>query len=179
MAMTLASSTSLFCPVSEFLKRIDRTAVAKLASDSTAGVPVPDGDLATDLNVLAALRDASGLFESAAMKGAHYAKEDLELLLATDCNSRGIMFRIVADFAWTFLFERRPNMNVTAPPSMQRSLEWMELLSQGKRIFAFVETVEATVMERVESSSSDIAARNGVVQQARDYFGHGADEPRW
>ena len=69
-------------------------------------------------------------------------------------------------------------MNVQAPPSMQRSLEWMELLSQGKRIFAFVETQEATVMERVEASASDVAARNGVIEQARDYFGRTADN-RW
>ena len=173
--MTLVSSTSLLCPVSEFLKRVDRIAVAKLASDSATGVPVPDANLATDLNIEAALRDASGLVESAAMNAARYKKADLELIVATTCNSQGILFRMVSDLAWTFLYERRPNMNFTPPASLTRSMEWLQLLSEGKRIFAFTETQDATTLERVEASESDVFERNGVVVQARAYYGNRSD----
>lgn len=173
--MTLASSTSLLCPASEFLKRVDRKAVAKLASDETDGTPVADGNLETDENIIAALRDASGLVESAAMNAARYKKDDLELIVATECNSQGILFRMVSDLAWTFLFERRPNTNIQPPASMNRSMEWLNLLSQGKRIFAFTETQDATTLERVESETSDILDRNGSVVQAMAYYGKRSD----
>lgn len=170
MAQTLASSTTPLCPVSEFLKRVDKAAVALLASD-TVGVPVPSGQLPTDPNVLAALTDGSGLFESAVMMGGNYTAADLQTLLTTTCSAQGMMFRIISDLAWAYLFDRRPNMNVPTPPSMNRSLEWMELLSQGKRIFAFVEAQEATVMSVITATDDDEEERNGLVQKGRDYFG--------
>lgn len=175
MAKTLASSTSLLCTAAEFLKRVDRKAVAKLASDDDNGVPVSDGSLATNANVIAALRDASGLVESAAMNAARYTAEDLEAILATDCNSRGILFRMVSDLAWTFLYERRPSNSIQPPASLTRTQEWLELLTQGKRIFAFAETQDATTLERVEASTSDILDRNGSVIQASPYYGHRSD----
>jgi hypothetical protein len=173
--MTLDSSASLLCPVDEFLKRVDRGAIAKLASDDPNGIPVPDANLGTDGNIIAALKDASGLVESAAMNAARYKRVDLELIVATDCNSQGILFRIVSDLAWTFLFERRPNVNIAPPASLGRSMEWLEMLAQGKRIFAFTETQNATTLERTESDTADILARNGVVTQASAYFGRRAD----
>lgn len=173
--MTLASSTVLFCPVAEFLKRVDMGVVAKLAADPPA-VVVAFGALAADVNVLAALRDASGDIEAAAFMGNRYHKEDFELLLTgPETNARGKLYRICSDLAWVYLFERRPNKDVEAPPSLQRSMAWMDLLVSGKRIFAFVETADAGVTERVEASVEDVIERNGSVYQARALFGTTSD----
>lgn len=175
MPQTLSSSLTPLCPVSEFLKRVDRLAVAKLASDDVNGVPVPDGNLATNDNVLAALFDATGLFESAALGKARYSAADLQLLLVTECGARGMMFNIITNLAWTFLFNRRPNMNVVPPPTLQFTNDLLERLWQGTRIFGFEQTADAGVMELVQSSQSDIEERNGVVFQAEPYFGRRCD----
>lgn len=175
MTQTLVSSTVTLCPVSEFLKRIDRQAVATLASD-VKGVPVPDNMLATDPNVLAALIDATGLFESAVMMGAKYYAADLALMAATTCAAQGMMFRIITDLAFQFLFERRPNMNAAMPPSMNRTLEWMDMLAEGKRIFAFAEVQNATFMTGEIASKETVTERDGSVAQAAAYFGKRSDE---
>ncbi len=174
MALTIISSTTTLCPVAEFLKRVDNTAVATLASD-VAGVPVAQLALPTDPNVLAALMTATGTFESAVMMGAKYSHDDLQALLTTTCGSQAMMFDIIADLAWMGLYKRRPNMNVAPPASARQSMEWLDLLAQGKRIFAFQETQDATVMEKSDATIADIDARNGVVTQAQDYFGRRAD----
>jgi hypothetical protein len=172
MAQTLTSSTTTLCPVSEFLKRVDRAAVALLASDMPG---FPADNLETDGNVLAALLTATGMLESAVMMGGKYSAEDLALLKATTCGAQGLMFGIISDLAWVVLFKRRPNMNAQPPASLKQSMEWLDMLAGGKRIFAFQQATDATIMERVDSEASDIEARNGVVFQAEAYFGRRAD----
>ncbi len=169
MVQTLVSSTTTYCPVAEFLKRVDKTAIGKLASDTTT--PVPAVSLPTDPNVVAALMDGSGLFESAVIRGGKYSAEDLQLLSATDCVARGLMYRIISDVTWAFMFERRPNMNVPMPPTMQRSLLWLESLGKGEKIFAFAEAVDATIMHKSDATDQDLIDRNGTVQKARAYYG--------
>ena len=177
MPQTLASSTALLCPVEEFLKRVDKTAVAKLASDTTT--PVPAADLPTDPNVIAALRDASGVVESATSVGGRYSKADIAAILAKPTsNACGLLYRIVTDIAWAGLFERRPNKDMPTPPSMERSLAWLDMLADGKRIFPFLESEDAGVMQRVESTVDDVDQRNGAVYQARAFYGVRSDRVR-
>lgn len=177
MVQTLASSTDLLCPVSEFIKRVDQAAIGKLASNTTT--PVSAAELLTDANVIAALRDASGIFESAASVGGRYSKEDIAVILAAaNTNAQGMLFRIVADVAWAQLFERRPNKDIPTPASMERSLQWLDYLADGRRIFPFLESEEAGHIERIESSVDDIELRNGVVYQAQAYYGVRSDRNR-
>jgi len=178
MAQTLASSTALLCPVAEFLKRVDRVAVAKLASD-VPGVPVDQGSLASDPNVLAALQDASGLVESACSVGGRYSQADIAAILAAPTTAAcGMLYRIVADIAWAGLFERRPNKDIPTPPSMERSLTWLDMLADGKRIFPFLQSEDAGVMQRVEATVDDVDQRNGAVYQARPFWGTRSDRDR-
>lgn len=172
MAQTLTSSTSSLCPVSEFVKRVDKAAVSLLASDIPGDTNVI---LSTNANIAAALMTATGMFESAVMMGGKYSSEDLELMKTTTCGAQGLMFGIISDLAWVELFKRRPNMNVQPPPSLKQSMEWLDMLAMGKRIFAFQQATDATIMERIDSSVDDINARNGVVTQAEAYYGRRAD----
>lgn len=175
MVQTLVSSVSSLCSVAEFLKRVDRQAVATLASD-VKGTPVPDNMLATNPNIIAALMDASGVLEAAVATGAKYSAADLQLMAATVCVAQGMMFRIVTDLAWQFLFERRPNMNAAMPPSMNRSLTWLDELAEGKKIFLFAEVRDATFMTGEIASKETVTDRDGSVSQAAAYFGRRSDE---
>lgn len=177
MPQTLASSTGLL-PVAEFLKRVDPLAVGKLASD-VAGVPVVAGALPTNPNVLAALLDASGLFESACSVGGRYSKEDIAVILAAPTTAAcGMMWRILTDIAWAGLFERRPNKDIPTPPSLERSLAWLDMLADGRRIFPFLQSEDAGVMEVVHVTPDDIEQRNGAVYQARAFYGTRSDRDR-
>jgi hypothetical protein len=178
MAQTLASSTALLCPVDEFLKRVDRAAVAKLASDDAQGKPVILTALPTDPNVIAALRDAGGWFETAVSRGRRYELADIAVVLASDTNARGILYRIVADLGWFFLFQRRPNKDVPAPPSLEYSLKLMDELGDGKKVFPFLESEAAGVMQVVETNVDDVEARNGAVYQARAFYGRTSERDR-
>lgn len=174
MAQTLASAAVPLCPVAEFLRRVDQAAVAKLASNT--GTPVPLANLPTDPNVIAALRSASGTFEAAASVGGRYSKEDLAAILAaTNTNAQALLYQIVTDLAWAALFERRPNKDLPTPASMERSLQWLDWLSDGRRIFPFLESEAAGVIQHVESSVDDVEQRNGAVYQARAYYGRRSD----
>jgi hypothetical protein len=177
MPQTLASSTALLCPVNEFLKRVDRAAVAKLASDNP-GVPVDSGSLPTNLNVIAALRDAGGDFETAASLGGRYSQADIAVILATDTNARGKLYRIISDIAWCLLFERRPNKDMPEPPSLARSLAWLDMLADGRRIFPFLQSEAAGVMQVVETTVDQVEQRNGAVYQARAFYGTRSDRDR-
>ena len=118
---------------------------------------------------------ATGVFESAVMMGAKYSNLDLQLLLITTCGSQAMMFDIISDLAWMGLFKRRPNMSAIPPASVKQSMEWLEMLAQGKRIFAFQQTQDATYMEGSDASVYDIDARNSVVDQAEALYGRRAD----
>lgn len=177
MAQTLASSTSLLCPVAEFLKRVDQVAVAKLASNTST--PVVIGSLPADPNVIAALQDAGGVFESAVSVGGRYSQADIAAILAAPTtNACGMLYRIITDLAWASLFERRPNKDMPTPASMERSLAWLDMLADGRRIFPFLESEAAGVMKRVETTAEDIEQRDGAVYQARSFYGIRSDQSR-
>lgn len=171
MVQTPASSSTTYCPVARFLERIDQRTVAQIASDG--GEPVPIGSLSTNANVLAALKDASGLVESAAFRGEKYATADLAALAATDTVGRGLLYRIVADLAVAFLWERRPNKSDGAQPpaSLQRSLQWLDDLAQGVRIFPMLEAMEAGRTETRVETREDVEDRDGMTFQAARFFG--------
>ncbi len=166
MAKTLISGTALLCPVSEFIARVDYTAVSMLASDDESPVSP-----ATSPRVLAALRDASGDVEAAALLGERYDADDLALILATDTNARGKIYRIVSDLAWVYLWEGRPNKDSAEPPSLRRTLFYLDQLAAGTRIFGFHETVEAGRMESFVETAKDVEDRRGVVFAADRLFG--------
>lgn len=177
MPQTLASSTSLLCPVAEFLKRVDKSAVAKLCSDTA--VPVPIGNLSTDPVLIAALRDGGGLFEMAVSRGGRYSLADIAVVLAaTSTGACGMLFRIITDATWFYLYGRRPNKDVEAPPSFKMSMELLDDLADGKKVFPFLESEQAGTIEHLEVTVDQVEARNGAVYQARDFYGRRSDRDR-
>lgn len=169
MAKTNTSHTATFCPVDEFLKRFDVRAIAQLAADDNT--PVATGSLASNANVLAALRSASGYFESAALLGEKYTTLDLVALLSTDTNARAMMYDLVAGFAFTRLRERRPDRNVPKSIPEERAENWLEQLVDGKRIFGFQETMDAGVLDSEVEAAATVEQRHLSTTIAQAYFG--------
>lgn len=169
MAKTLISSTTLFLPVAEFINRCDTRTVAQLASDNNT--PVATASLASNDNVLAAIKDACGLLESAAYCGDKYQNEDLELIAATDCHARNLMYRIITGMAEMLLLERRPDLRKEPTQGMLRATQWLEELWNGKKIFPFQEVADAGHLDHEVENAADVVARKLPSYTARLLFG--------
>jgi len=178
MAKTPGSTGTSYLSPADFLTRTDARTVGQLCSDTEGTVVTPTALLA-DPNLKACLMDACGDLESAAMVGGKYTMEDLGALAGNLTASTAKMNRIIRDITLVYLLERRPNTGVTIPESVERSMmrsqAWLEQLAQGVRIFGFLETQAAGVLDENILTSSEITDRNLIVVEAERYFGIRAD----
>lgn len=165
MAQTPLSSATTLCSVAEFLKRCDRRTVCDLVSD--AETPVDAASLATDANLAAALLDATGDVEAAAMKGGRYSPADLAALTGA---ALGRLLRLVSRLAMVYLYERRPDKG-PLPEVYKVVQEQLELLRQGEMIFGTQESFDASREDDTVETSQDVEARNGTTYQASRFFG--------
>lgn len=170
MAQTCISSATSYLSAAEFLKRCDKRTVGQLVSDDDN--IVSGSSLLTDENLAAALLDASGDVESAATIGGKYLPVDLAALSGA---ALGKLYRILADVTIAYLIERRPELVTKDPPSLGRSMVWLEQLAQGTRIFAFSETMAAGRPECDVTTPQEVEQRNLTTFQASRLFGRLAD----
>ena len=176
---TPLSSTTSYLPVAEFLKRYDVRTIADLVSDTGAAVDVTT--LSSNANLAAALLDASGDLEAAAMHGAMYTPADLAAIAAATqvvnnvtvdrtTASQGRLFRIVARLALGYLYERRPALG-DPPATVGEALKELEQLRSGEMIFGTVETAAAMIQHHEVERPDQVEARNGTTYQAARFFG--------
>jgi len=185
--MTPNSSTTPYLSVPEFLARHDYRSVAQFANDNPAiplltqaqldaGDPSP---LYTNANVVRAVNAACGMLESACLRGQAYSPADLRALAAQadDAGLPGVsgeyMKTIVSNVAMYLLIGRRPG---PAPPqtaldSFNHSMDQLDALSRGERIFAFAEAASAGVVT-TQPMPLDQAYRNNMISARwRPFFG--------
>lgn len=166
MAQTpLSVASPGYLSVANFLLRCDQRPVADLVSDD--GSPVDTTSLSSNDKLIAALLDASGLVESAAMRGARYAPADLSALTGV---AQGRLFRLITEIAVRYLYERRPDKG-PAPEMSKTAMEELELLRQGEMIFGTVETAGAQTQHHEVETSVRVESRDGTTYQGRRYFG--------
>lgn len=158
--------------MTEFLKRVDVRRVADLVSDNNARVDPTT--LPTNANLLACLLDASGQLESACAKGQRYLPDDLAFLASTVCASQGRLFRFLTRLTMFNLYDRREDLG-QVPEKYKATIEELDLLATGERIFGFVETERAGQMYSEVETAGQITYRDGVVVQAHRYFGRRAN----
>lgn len=165
---TFAGNTTPLLSVTEFLLRADKRSVARWVSDT--GAPVAAADLATDLVLLAHIRDAEGEVESACLVKGLYTAADLAGLSG---RSQGKLFRLITRIAVCLLYERRPGFAESDQPPFfyQQAMEDLEKLSRGERIFSYQEHADAGVMDHVTDTEQLVEQRNGIVVSARRFFG--------
>jgi hypothetical protein len=160
------SLTSYLTPT-EYLKRCDVRTVAKLCSDTD--VPVDPSSLASDVNLAAALLDASGTLESALLAGDRYTTADLSALTGA---SQGTLFRVLAILTTEYLYRRRPNRDREPGADYQDAQTFLAALADGKRVFALQEVGDAGVgLTDYVETNQDIATRNLPSYQIRRAFG--------
>jgi hypothetical protein len=177
--MTPNSSPVAYCPVSEFLKRVDLRTVGDWASDT--GTRVASGALPTDPNVAAALNSASGMFESALLKSERYEPSDVLLMIGLNPDGSAIggfvptsgtafVYEIITRLAEGLLWRRRPDLS-PYPPLFDWAMGQLDDLRDGGKILPFVEIQVAGVPDHHVEVEADILQRNLVITEARRFFG--------
>lgn len=115
---------------SDILARYDSRSLGDLCSDS--GTRLTPTQLLTDTNLQAALDDASGLVNSAAVYGQRYTPAELAALTDVDL---ALLKRLVCDLAFAYLVGRRGN-DPEAYQSTKQAQDMLERIKQGQRLFA-------------------------------------------
>lgn len=176
--MSVVSSTSLYLTAAGFLERADVRDVGRLVSIDGTAVAV--GALPTNERLLACLGDANGAFEAAALRGERYTVSRLQAIRDTDCMARRLMFRLIADVCWGFLFELRPDPN-PAPglfARVERAMQWLGKLEAGEWVFGDQPNLTASHMSAEEIDPDDSDKFYGQVQVARRLFGQRSGDYR-
>ena len=169
MAQTPLTNSTSYLSAAQMLLRVDPRTVGDLCSRD--GVRVSASGLLSDTVLAAALLDASGEIEAAAMKGARYAPEDLVAIAATTGASQGKMFRMIARLALVLLYEQRPDHKEKPTATFQAVQEQLRALEDGISVFGTLETADAQVMEATTETAADVENRRGTTYHARRYFG--------
>lgn len=159
---TSISYSSAYCTNSEFLKRYDARTVGELLSDT--GDVIDPVSLASDTTLTALLQQASGMVEAACFEGRRYDSDDLTTL---DGNSQALLRGLVADLGMWLLWNRRPDRGSVIPPQVTSSMEMLEQLRQGKRIFSLQEQATAGSQMQILDSRPD----TGLVKRLNRIFG--------
>jgi len=186
--MTPNSSVASYCPASEFFKRCDLRTVADWASDSGSRAnttpPSTNPDpvaLGQNVNVVAALASASGMFESALLKGKRYQPSDVQTLIGIDSSGNAIagfvptngtayVYEVVTRLAEGMLWRRRPDLS-PYPPMFDWAMDQLDQLGAGGAILPFAETQQAGIPGHHVETTVDVETRNLVLTQAKRYFG--------
>jgi hypothetical protein len=165
MTQTPNSSAVSYLSAADMLNRADARLVGDLVSMNGVRVQLPA--LLTNPVLLAALADASGEVEAAVLRGNRYQPADL---LALTGVGQTRLYRLVKDLAMLLLFHLRDDVG-PVPPKYTSALEELEKLACGERIFSFVESQNAGLMQHAKETWSDRRARNLLSYQARRFFG--------
>lgn len=174
MTLTPLTSAGSYLPTAAMLSRYDWRSIGDLCSDNDVRIPqatlLGNGVISGNANFQAALIDASGMVEEACILGERYQPADL-LALPAGSAGQGALYRLVADIAIGLINQRRPDKSKGVPPQYEAALKMLDALADGKRIFPFLETAKAGIIDHKVESARDVAARNQVTWQANRFFG--------
>lgn len=175
--MTPNSSSNAYLTAADFLARKDLRSVAQFCSDDPNN-PVPDGSVATNPNLLAALNAASGMLESAVLTSERYSVSDLQSLSGV---SSEYMKSLLADIGMYLIMTRRPGPSPpeTVVTSYEMALQALDALSRGERIFAFSETEQAGLPDTYQMTMSDQYRDNMWSVRNRRWLGNGLNHGRF
>jgi hypothetical protein len=185
MAMILVGGTIPWCEPAEFLKRYHPELVGDLCSDGNVrltpaqlvgqagndAVVPPIPYVPPNVNLEAALADASGAVESAVLANGRYSVDDLQAM-ADDANARNYMRRLVADIAIVYLHERRGvPLGDTMKDRYDRTMKELASLRSGSTMLPFDGTIDASLPDDEFETPSEISMLNLLSSRVRRGLG--------
>jgi phage gp36-like protein len=120
-----------YATVADLLLRYDSRRIGDLVSDNDTRVT----NLADNVVVLEALKDASSMIDSSCRVANRYSQNDLNNLTSEAANLRK---RLCCDLAFGYLIQRRGYGAAeleTMAPGYINALDYLEKLRQGERVF--------------------------------------------
>lgn len=165
MAKTVLTSATSYLPASEVAVRHDVRILGDLLGD--LGARLDAAAVAASANLAAILLDASGIVESACLRGGRYTPVDLQALTGAGLR---FLYRLMDGLVFSMCWERRyPEKEL--PAWCEFSLKALEMLEAGERIFSFQETADAGRTTHEVENEDDVVNRNGITYQADRFFG--------
>lgn len=155
-----------YAAAADLFARHDVRSVNDLANDD--GARQSRLDLATNVNVAAALDDASGEIDAAILAGKRYTSDDLTGLSG---NALAWLKRITCDLAMSFLYDRRPAHNVDQYERYHQLAEsHLEKLRTGENVFNLAAQQNASLPTINGPTSVDYARLNLIPDRVPRYF---------
>lgn len=148
----------------DLIKRVRPETLRDLVSDGS--VPVTEDELETDVNLLAALDDASGEMDAALRVGNRYTTAALAALTG---NSLAYRKRICCDLAFANLLKRNGSY-AEAEEKGKSAKEALDALRKGLNIFDIEDNAEAGLPESAGPSVQQIINANGIRERTPHYY---------
>lgn len=177
MAKTPNSSPDSYCTPEEFLELFDRNFTGMLVDDD--GNNLTAGQLATDAKLEAALKSASGEFETACLIGEKYQPEDILALLDDDGVAAARVREIVAVLALERVSRRRGPVYEAFKPALDDARKTLEDLREGKRVLPLVEAQQAGLPTTSVYTPEERRENNLVSRESHRFFGRRQADRRW
>ena len=157
---------SSYATPQQLLQRHHPDLVNDLAADD--GVRTSRIDLVADVNVLAALADASGAIEAALVAGNRYTVDQLTNLTG---NSASLLARITCDIAMAFLFDRAASLDVEKCRKYKdQAEEHLNKLHDGQNVFNLESHKTAGNPSLGGPSAVDYARLNLIPDRTQHYY---------
>jgi hypothetical protein len=150
--------------------------LAQLVSDSGQQSYPSSIAFQSDSILAQALLTASGMVESACLRGNRYTAADLQVLNGA---GQAHLQWMVAWLAVGIMIRRRPGIGIPLPDEWNAITGqggWLDQLASGHRIFGFLETEAAGLVETHDLIESDLQRKRSIITQARRYFGKRAQD---
>lgn len=169
MPKTPSTAVNAYANGADLTARYDWRPLGDMAQD-TGTRPANQAAFEALATVTTALKDASGIVESHALRGGRYEYLDLEALTGV---GQSLLKKLVCGLAVWLLTDRRTLQTGKPPvPMPEWCKDMLAELADGLIIFPFIETQEAGVMHPIEMQplGSEFEA-NRVVGEASRFFG--------
>jgi len=154
-----------YATVEDLTLRFDERLLAELASDTGE----PAQDIAGSARIAAALEEASGQVEAAALAGKRYTAEDLAALTG---NARALLVGLVCDLAMSRLLRVRGQSAASeqAERLRERAEQYLDALARGERIFGVAKAAQAGLPTIGGPTASDYARLNLLPDRVRRFY---------
>lgn len=168
--LTPNSAANPFCMPTDFVVIFDWRTIAELLSDTDAALTNQAAVINSPiLNTL--LMQGAGQIEMATSRGNRYQPSDLTTLAASGTVAGQRLKRLNAAITMEMCWRRRPDKEMPPMPEFDEAEAILGALENGEKVFGFVETMNAGMLQEYEETGRDVRSRNLPSYIAQNLFG--------